>query len=466
MHRSEMFLVFMCTYLINAIVINGASEDENFLSNINRDTSNVSMLNDAFETCFNDNANGESLSDDTNDHSRSLIRGSHKFSLELLKFLSNFESKDSSEGLLISPFSVWSALIATYMGSRGDTEREIKQVLQIEDIPKPAVGMSYQGLQLWYQIKKNASTSNNKKYSYAAANRIFVNEKMKLNECIRDHFANEIVSLDFSDGSAAAANINNWVADLTMGKIKELVSANSLSPWTQIVIANAVYFKSQWLYKFDEAKNERKDFQVTPTETIQLSFMSQTGNFMYGVNERLRATIVDLPYANQQFSMTIILPDHTRGLDSLIKMIKPDDLYDIFGNVFDDEVYVSIPRFKTEQEFELAGPLYSMGVKKLFDPRYADLTGFFDTPSNKSASNDSALSQRGATINSVIHKASITVNEEGTEAAAATAFLMARSGRPAFPTRFVADRPFMYMIRDTNTNIILFIGAVRRPNQS
>ncbi|KAI1303040.1 Serpin B6 [Halotydeus destructor] len=414
---------------------------------------------DPFEQCFAESksSNENNLALGPQEHSMTLIKGSHKFSLDLLKSLSNFESKDTSDGLLISPFSVWSALIATYMGARGDTEKEIRRVLEIEDIPKQSVGMAYQGLQYWYR-RKNSSTSHNRKFSYAAANRIFISDKLQLNNCIKEHFTNEVESMNFAEPVNAADTINKWVSQLTMGKIKQLISPGGLSPWTQIIVANAVYFHSQWLYKFDGAKNERKDFHVSPSETMEATYMTQTGNFMYGISEKLGATIIDLPYANQQFSMVVILPDNSRGVDRVIKTLRADDLHELLNNMFEDELLVSMPKFKMEQEFDLAGPLYSMGVKKLFDPRYADVGGFF----NATIANYSA--QKGATINSVIHKASITVNEEGTEAAAATAFLMARSGRPAFPTRFIADRPFLYIIRDTATNVILFIGAVRRPN--
>lgn len=450
-------LLSVSIYVLCIVSALGVTRNDTLSSNdVSRDE--LPATTDSFERCFNETRsfNDEDLAVGPQEYSRTLIRGSHKFSLELLRFLSNFESKDSSEGLLVSPFSVWSALVATYMGSRGDTEKEIKQVLQIENIPKHAVGMSYQGLRFWYELKKNATEQKNKKFSYAAANRIFVNSKIDLNKCMKEHFADEVESLDFSDAKKATNTINTWVSDITKGKIKELISGGGLNPWTQVVIANGVYFQSQWLFKFDSAKTEKMTFQVTPSESIETEFMSQTSNFMFGVSEKLKATVMDLPYANQHFSMLVILPENSRGVDGLIKMIRPNDIYDILNDMYEDEIHISIPKFKMDQEFDLAGPLYSMGVKKLFDPRFADLTGFFDEAS--------IAAQKGVTINSVIHKASITVNEEGTEAAAATAFLMARSGRPAFPTRFIVDRPFLFIIRDTATNVILFVGAVRRPN--
>jgi len=154
--------------------------------------------------------------------------------------------------------------------------------------------------------------------------------------------------------------------------------------------------------------------------------------------------------------MMIILPEIHRGVDALVRGLQPEDIYNIINNgLYYDDVEVWLPKFKMEQEFDLAGPLFSMGVKKLFDPRFADLSAFF--------TNDTKF-DNGVTVNNIVHKTAIEVNEEGTEAAAATAIVMSRSGRPLFPTKFVANRPFVFLLRDTATNVILFTGIVRRPN--
>ena len=162
---------------------------------------------------------------------------------------------------------------------------------------------------------------------------------------------------------------------------------------------------------------------------------------MYGVSESIKSTIIELPYANQEFSMVLILPVPQMGIDSLVKQLKVEHLEEILANLYDEEVEVQIPRFKFEQEFELAGPLYSMGMKRIFDPRFSDFSGFLEPPANRSASNSTADElndvnddlfnnklNKKVIINSVVHKAFISIDEEGTEAAAATATLIARSG--------------------------------------
>lgn len=168
---------------------------------------------------------------------------------------------------------------------------------------------------------------------------------------------------------------------------------------------------------------------------------------MYGVSESIKSTIIELPYSNQEFSMVLILPVPQMGIDSLVKQLKVEHLEEILSNLYDEEVEVQIPKFKFEQEFELAGPLYSMGMKRIFDPRFSDFSGFLETPppSNRSGlhANSTAVDDELNTvttaddqyklnkkviINSVVHKAFISIDEEGTEAAAATAMLIARSG--------------------------------------
>lgn len=403
--------------------------------------------------------NADDLSISSKEYSRTLIRGSHKFSLDMMRFLSNFESKETSEGILVSPFSVWSALIVMYMGSRGETESEIRSAVQLHDVPKHAVGMAYQGLKLWYLLKQNSSDARfpqNSKYAYSAANRIFVNKEYDINSCIKSNFPTEVESMNFADSDASIASINAWVERLTRGKIKHLMSPGSVNSWTQIVVANAVYFRSQWMTQFDQANSVVDEFRVTPVESMNVTFMKQTSSFMFGVSEKMGVTALDLPYADQQFSMLVLLPETSTGVDTLIKSLQPADIYDLVSHMYSDEVEVSLPKFKLEQEFDLAGPLFSLGIKRLFDPRYSDLSGFFQ---------NSSLFESGLTVNSVVHKTAITVNEEGTEAAAATAFVVSRSGRPLFPTKFTVNRPFVFLIRDTATNVILFTGLVRRPNQ-
>jgi len=380
-----------------------------------------------------------------------MIQGSHRFSLDLLKFLVNFENKDTSEGVMISPFSIWSSLIVLYMGSKGDTEKQLKTALRLTDIPKTSIGSGYQGLRLWYSMKA-ANYSGNSKYAYSVANKIFVRKGLDLDPCMSGNFASDIEPINFSDPTNSISSINAWVERMTRGKIKDFLSYGSLSPFSKLVIANAVYFKSQWMVPFDESDSYDGEFMVNPVETMNVTFMKQTGSFSFGVNERLGVTVVELPYATSAFSMIVLIPEVSRGVDSLMKLISVEDLRELTSSLFmEDGIQIHLPKFKMEQQFELGGALFSMGVKDVFDPRTSNLTGFFGD-------------SEAVTVDTMVHKTMIQVNEEGTEAAAVTGIMMSRSGRPAFPTQIVVNRPFIFIIKDTATNVILFNGIVRRPN--
>lgn len=433
-----------------------------------------------FESCFNksdDNSyDSTSRSQESKEYSRTLIRGSHAFALSLTKFLVNFENKQESNGILVSPFSIWSSLIVMYIGAKGRTEIEIKNALDIASIPKESVAMAYQGLRLWYKVKANSNGSNNLRKQqqqntnktnlsadFSVATKVFINSNLKLSKCIQNNFLPEVQSIDFEDSSRTVELINAWINRMTHGKIDNLISADALNSYTQMLIANAVYFKSPWENKFDASFSEIGPFYVSNDEVRNVTLMRQTSNFMFANSEELSVSIIDLPYITSAYSMLIILPDETRSIDNLVSTIKAEDIYHLVTSMYSDEIEVTMPKFQLQQEFDLAGPLYSLGLKSLFDPRMADLSGFLDDKQFSHSSNSSSPSVDMMAVNNVVHKATIAVDEEGSEAAAATAFVLSRSGRPLFPTKFNANRPFMYLIRDTATNIILFSGIVRRP---
>ena len=400
--------------------------------------------------------------------SQILIEGSHSFAFDLLKALHKFEAKENSTGLLLSPSSVWSALLITYMAAKGETESELQNKLRLKGIGKPSVGMAYQGLRLWNDLKRNMSKmsdSMSDKTVLSQANRIFVNNETKLNNCFQEYFEGDITQMDFeSNPSKSVKEINDWVRDQTNGKITDIVPNGAVNPWTKIIITNAVYFQSKWLHQFNKELSTNSSFFVSPTDETVVQLMTLETTLMYGISEKLQATAIELPYANPDYSMLVILPDVGRGLDSMITAMTASDLYDLVANMYDDEVTVQLPKFKVNQQFELAGPLYSIGIRNLFDPRFADLSLLFDSSNNNSVDLGEKKRDHFA-LNSVVHKSYIAVDEEGTEAAAATAMIYARSGRPVFKTQFVANRPFLYLIRDVSTNFILFLGTVRKPMQ-
>lgn len=314
--------------------------------------------------------------------------------------------------------------------------------------------MAFNGIQMWQKLK---GTNSTKKTHFTDVNKIFVSDRLRIKACFRDIFPSIIEKKNFAvQPEKALESINEWVKNQTHSKIVDLLPSGSINVGTKVVVANAIYFKSIWAHQFDVSKTTKEKFFVTPEETLMVDMMRMTDsstNLLYGISEKLQATAVELPYSNQEHSMVIILPSAERGLDALLRDLTVPDLQELLNNMVDDDVNLVIPKFTAEQEFELAGPLYSIGFKKMFDPRYVDLSGIFADESDRNMT----------ALNSVIHKSYIKVNEEGTEATAATALIFARSGRPLFPTEFVANRPFLYILRESSTNMILFVGTVRRP---
>lgn len=243
------------------------------------------------------------------DHSRALISGLQRFSLQLLKSLHNFEPKDQSTGLLFSPFSVWGTMVVALAGARGASEHELLSALGLKGVPRQSVLLAYQGLRFWYELKyKGAAAGQNAggKWQkirpatlrnglgddssiglisngtanglFATANRLFFNSNLRLSRTVRENFNEEIQSLDFVNAAEnSRLKINNWVAQQTHGKIKDLLAPGCINSFTNIVITNAIYFQSKWLTQFEVEKTKEGVFQVNPTEESNVKYMHNTG---------------------------------------------------------------------------------------------------------------------------------------------------------------------------------------------
>ncbi|GIX67888.1 leukocyte elastase inhibitor [Caerostris extrusa] len=387
---------------------------------------------------------------------RNLIEGNTQFSLNLLRTLNaDQRSNKDSSGLFFSPHSIWSALIVTYMGSRGATEQEMKAVLGLSDLDKIATWEAFRNIRNWdmYQTPVWAQEliQAPSHSSYHSANRIYFQEGTKFKDCMQEMLNREIAFVDFENNAEASREeINTWVEKETQQKIKDLIPSNGISSLTKMVVANAVYFKESWQQPFDEQRTIRQRFTLSSRHEIFVSMMNTRGRFLYGKSEELQCNAVELPYAGNALSMTILLPKNRyNGVDVLANSLTPERLRNLLLDLYPREVLVSIPKFKMEDSFELSSVLSKMGLRTLFDTRRVDLSGF--------------TGQREFAVDAVHHKSFIDVNEEGTEAAGATSVISSRSARPIGPAAFIADYPFVYFIRDNLSNVILFLGTVQKP---
>jgi len=261
---------------------------------------------------------------------------------------------------------------------------------------------------------------------------------------IEEYYGVSITPVDYSDPETARRKINAWVEEKTQEMIKELIPPGLLDPLTSLVLINAVYFKGNWANQFNQSLTRDAPFLVTHDEQIQVPMMTQKHEFGYGESAGLQ--VLELPYSGDNLSMTVLLPTETDGLAKLEESLTAGNLGKWIRNLRETEVVVFLPRFEVTFPFRLDDILKSMGMVDAFSNK-ADFSG---------------MDKKSLIISAVLHKAFVTVNEEGTEAIAATAVLMGR-GLPSPPLIFRADHPFVFLIREKTTGSILFLGRVVDP---
>jgi serpin B len=251
----------------------------------------------------------------------------------------------------------------------------------------------------------------------------------------------EVESVNFASKEKGIDLINSWVDEKTHGKIKKIFE--ELDPATELVITNAIYFKGIWEEPFEKTKTTVGDFHVGIDNAVKVPMMQSKTTFPnVAVNDLVQ--IVELPYEGENFSMLILLPRNVDGMKSLEESLSADNLNKWKGELKKMKTKVYMPKFKLETKYDLKSILQEMGIHDAFHD--ADFTG---------------IANSGLYIEKAVHKAFVEVNEEGTEAAAATGISMFQSG----PFEFTVDRPFIFIIQDNETGSILFIGKVVNPLQ-
>lgn len=355
--------------------------------------------------------------------------------------------------IVLSPYSIGTAMAMVLAGARGETQTEMRLVLrhslsagEIDAANARALGL----------LTSSDAKSADAKPEIAATLRI-ANALMLVNagatvapsfeETIRTQYGSEL----FKD--ATLDTVNAWIKAKTEGKIEKILER--LNPQDSHVLLNAVYFKAPWAHAFPSSATRDRPFTLTNGEDIHVPTMTQQGEFAIAKGDGY--AVIRLPYAMNGLSMTIVRPDAADGLDTLIAGIDGAKAEAILKSVRDVQkrmVALSMPRFKFEFKAELIEPFKSFGMTKVFDPAQSDLSGLTGKPRTEAQS----------TIDQIAHRAVIEVAEEGTEAAAATAVVVTtRAMRPDEVERFQIDRPFLFMISDDKTGAILFQGRVSDP---
>ena len=334
----------------------------------------------------------------------------------------------------------------TYAGARGQTAKEMCQVLRI-------CRLKYNVHALFDATIASLNAAHGR-YSLSLANGVFVDTRFTLRQSYRSLlskcYSASFKQLDFSgDPEGAAAYINQWVEDRTNDKIQDIVSEGDVKG-AALALANAIYFKGTWKCRFDPYRTAVAPFRVSSSESTQVNMMTQTARFRYSLNRRLNCQILELPYRGNRLAMYILLPKKIDGLAYLEHRLTFSSITSALGQLRPRRISVAIPRFEMTVGEKLPEVLKTMGMNLAFTPA-ANLVGISPT--------------RPLYISEVIHEAFIGVDEEGTEAAAATFIAVTWGSIPPSQKKFVADHPFVFLIRDSITGTILFIGRLAMPSK-
>jgi len=364
----------------------------------------------------------------------------NEFALDLYAKL-----KDEPRNLFFSPYSISTALAMTYAGARGETEKQMAEVLHFTLEQKylhPAFSklqrsLNERGGKGAYELTVSNALWGQKGYG-------FLKEFLEIIKTNYDGGLNEVNFVGATE--SARKTINAWVERETNNKIKDIIGPGVLSSMTRLVLTNAIYFKGNWARQFEKDRTKEAPFTLLSGEKVNIPMMNQKAEFNYMESEDFQG--LELPYMDNELSMFILLPKEIEGLSELEKSFTAENLSNWTGKLHKGEVIVSVPKFKMTCQFGLADILKSMGMKDAFSGK-ADFSGM--------------TGKRDLFISAVIHKAFVDVNEEGTEAAAATAVVMRMTSiGPQIPV-FRADHPFVFLIRDNHSGSILFIGRVMNP---
>jgi serpin B len=343
-----------------------------------------------------------------------------------------------------SPYSISTALGMTAAGARGPTADEMNKVLHLPAGNAAHVGFAE--LQQQLQAKKDAG------YELAIANTLWGQQGFpfdpKFIDLIGKFYGGGLKTVDFAQPPTAAGTINHWVEEQTKNRIKNLIDPSMVDARTRLVLTNAIYFKGQWKDKFRKESTTEQPFFTSADASIPVPMMHQGGKYRYYQDENLK--LVEMPYAGDRLAMTLILPLEQHALARQVEARLTEENLNRWINAADmKKGDIAVPRFEFETKYELTPTLEALGMRLAFTDA-ADFSGITTAEPLK--------------ISFVVHKAFIKVDEEGSEAAAATGVGMKLAAAP-IEDRFTfrADQPFVFMIRDTKTGSVLFLGRFANP---
>ncbi|MFP3880464.1 MAG: serpin family protein [Dehalococcoidia bacterium] len=375
----------------------------------------------------------------------SLVEGNSAFAFELYKAL-----KGEEGNLFYSPYSISLALAMTYAGARGETAQQIADTLQFlleQDRLHPAFN--------WLDAElagrgEGAQGRDGEGFRLNIVNAIWGQKDYEFLsdflDVLAENYGAGLRILDFiTETEKSRLTINDWVYDQTEERIEDLIPPGAIDALTRLVLTNAIYFNAAWEYPFDEAMTADGPFYLLDGAQVTMPMMRQTESFGYTEGEGYQA--VELRYDGGELSMVILLPESGK-FEAFEEGLAAQQVTDIVSDLQPIEVALTMPQFEFDSEFSLKDTLAEMGMPVAFSSG-ADFSG--------------VAGNRDLFITDVVHKAFVSVDEAGTEAAAATAVVVGLTALPDPPVEVTMDRPFIFLIRDIETGAILFVGRVLNP---
>jgi serpin B len=378
---------------------------------------------------------------------REVVQGNTAFAVDLYHQL-----RSTGGNLFFSPYSLSAALGMVYAGAKEDTCQQMAQVLHFpsdRDQPHAAFAQLQAGLNSLQQTGD---------VTLGVANSLWVQEGYALLPeyltLMKQCYGVSINSLDYGAPQQACKRINEWVEQKTNGKIKDILDPSVLNELTKLILVNAIYFKGSWQTSFNTRFTESLPFHITTSRSVNAPTMTGTLKARYSQIKSLQ--ILELPYVGGGTSMLVLLPDKIDGLSDLETSLSPENLTKWRSGLRETKVAVFLPKFTMTSQYQLDQTLQAMGMTDVFNPSRADLAGM-------------TSSEPGLWVSQVIQKAYVEVNEKGTEATAATTMTTSVKSRgfrpPKEPPTFRADHPFLFLICESHTGSLLFMGRVTDPTK-
>jgi serpin B len=390
-------------------------------------------------------AKDQNQTSDSND-TKSVVSGNTDFAITLYdKLKGDPNSKTPRTNLFFSPYSISTALSMVYGGARGETQKQMAEVLHFT-LPEPNLYCAFGALQ-----KQLVQKDRSRGYRLFLANALWLQKGepflKEFLDLAQSYFEAGLNQVDFvNETEQSRRKINNWVEEQTNNKIINLIPPGGVNTNTTMVLTNAIYFKGQWQKKFSWWKTKKADFSVSAEQKVKVPLMHLKEDFKYYEDENLQA--LELPYKGDEISMLVLLPKEIEGLPQIENSLTAESLDILLSKMVTREVDLYFPKFKIVWgTLALNNVLSALGMPDAFDPGKADFSGINDTG--------------GLWISDLFHKAFIEVNEKGTEAAAATAVVMAKA--VILYIEFRADHPFIFIIKDNRSGTILFMGRLSNP---